>query len=100
MEWGTYLTSAVQISWRLLARKGISAFSRGLRLVAEAVEVAVDGHHPADGADAHLGSPLLHEGSVDTEGAELGVLLGAADEVHRGEVHLAHAPGSARLPIV
>jgi len=55
----------------------------------------VDGHHPADGPHADLRAPLLHEGGVDAERAELGILLGAADEVHRGEVHLAHAPGPA-----
>ncbi|MBD0357471.1 MAG: hypothetical protein ICV57_09905, partial [Rubrobacter sp.] len=60
----------------------------------------MDGHHPADGPHAHLGAPLLHQGGVDAEGAELRVLLGAADEVHRREVHLAHALGPSGRPVL
>src|SRR5215207_4215369 len=61
------------------------------------VELAVDGHHAADRAHADLRVPLLLEGGVDAERSQLRVLLRAADEVHRGEVHLAHAPGPSGL---
>src|SRR5215218_11110735 len=36
---------------------------------------------------------------MDAEGAQLGVLLRTADEVHGGEVHLAHALGPARRSV-
>jgi hypothetical protein len=66
----------------------------------DAVELPVDSHHPADCPHAYLRAPLLNESGVDAEGAELGVLLRAADEVHGGEVHLAHALRPARGPVL
>ena len=59
----------------------------------------MDGHDPAHGSDAHLDTPLLLQGGVDAERAQLGILLRAADEVHGGEVHLAHAPRPAGKPV-
>jgi hypothetical protein len=65
----------------------------------QAVELAVESENPAAGAGAEVDADL-RQGGVDTELAEVGVLLHPPDGVHRGQGHLSHALGSPAGPVI